>query len=162
MPIDHLHKLISPLSIEFIRMELRLHYVYWCILIFWQVDYCLLKPQKRFQLNCCHNNHWKTWLKVASYCFLKSGENANICILKIFPLGERGWCVHVFLVLYFKIDRPHDSKEGFLKDFCDGDTFISHSLFSVSDTALQLLIFYDDLELCKSVIIRFYLTWHGM
>ena len=26
-PIDHLHKLISPLSIEFIRMELRLHYV---------------------------------------------------------------------------------------------------------------------------------------
>ena len=27
LPIDHLHKLISPLSIEFIRMELRLHYV---------------------------------------------------------------------------------------------------------------------------------------
>ena len=28
LPIDHLHKLISPLSIEFIRMELRLHYVF--------------------------------------------------------------------------------------------------------------------------------------
>ena len=52
-PIDHLHKLISPLSIEFIRMELRLHYictVYRCIVIFLQVDYCLLKPQKCFEL----------------------------------------------------------------------------------------------------------------
>ena len=28
LPIDHLHKLISPLSIEFIGMELRLQYVY--------------------------------------------------------------------------------------------------------------------------------------
>ena len=27
LPIDHLHKLISPFSIEFIRMELRLQYV---------------------------------------------------------------------------------------------------------------------------------------
>ena len=26
-------------------------YVYWCIVIFLQVDYCLLKPQKRFELN---------------------------------------------------------------------------------------------------------------
>ena len=25
--LDHLHKLISPLSIEFVRMELRLHYI---------------------------------------------------------------------------------------------------------------------------------------
>ena len=48
-------------------------------------------------IQCCHNNHWKTWLKVASYCFLKSGGNANICILKSFPWA-RGSCVHVFLV----------------------------------------------------------------
>ena len=76
-------------------------YVYRCIVIFLQVDYCLLKPQKRFELNCCHNNHWKTWLKVASYCFLKSGENENISILISFP-WVRGCCVHVFLVYYFK------------------------------------------------------------
>ena len=36
-------------------------------------------------------------LKVASYCCLKSGENANICILKLFP-SARGCCVFVFLV----------------------------------------------------------------
>ena len=27
LPIDHLHKLISPLSIEFVRIELSIHYV---------------------------------------------------------------------------------------------------------------------------------------
>ena len=35
---------------------------------------------------------------MASYCFLKSGGNANIGILKSFPWA-RGCCVHVFLVV---------------------------------------------------------------
>ena len=58
LPIDHLHKLIVL-----------------------QVDYCLLKSPKMFELN---------WFNVAitttgrlSYCFLKSGGNANICILNV-------------------------------------------------------------------------------
>ena len=50
LPIDHLHKLISPLPIEFIRMKLRLMYLYQCIVIFLQVDYCLLKSPKWFEL----------------------------------------------------------------------------------------------------------------
>ena len=44
-----MHKLISPLSIEFIRMELRLHYA--SILMYCDfLDYSLLKAQKRFEL----------------------------------------------------------------------------------------------------------------
>ena len=67
-------------------MELRLRYVYWCILIFWQVDYCLLKPQKRFQLNCCHYNHCKTWLRwLPTVSWKVHGENENISILISFP-----------------------------------------------------------------------------
>ena len=52
LPVDHLPELISSLSIEFIRMELRLQCVYTdtYFVIFLQVEYCLLKPQKRFEL----------------------------------------------------------------------------------------------------------------
>ena len=53
-------------------------------------------------LTCCHSNHRKTWLKVPSHCFLKSGGNANICILKTFTwmFPAYTYCVHVFLVKY--------------------------------------------------------------
>ena len=50
--MDHLHELISPLSIQFMRMELRLHYVFipmYCD--FLQAAYCLLKSQKMFEIN---------------------------------------------------------------------------------------------------------------
>ena len=49
--------------------------MYICILMYSDIfasGLLFTETTKRFQLNCCHNNHWKTWLKVASYCFLKS------------------------------------------------------------------------------------------
>ena len=83
--IEHLHKLISPLSKSFIRMEFRRQYV--CIEM--HCDICGLlftetTKKGSFKFILCWHNHWKTLLKVAYYCFLKSGENANICILKSF------------------------------------------------------------------------------
>ena len=80
--------------------------MYICILMYSDIfaNGLFTETTKRFQLNCCHNSHWKTWLKVASYCFLKSGGNANICILKSFPWA-RGCCVHVFLVLIYTVVR---------------------------------------------------------
>ena len=75
LPVDH-RKFISPLSTEFIIMELRLQCVcvYWCIVIFLQVDYCLLKPQKRLELNWFNVTITATGIldKVASYCFLET------------------------------------------------------------------------------------------
>ena len=106
LPID-LHKLISPLSIEFIRTESRLHYV--CISIycdFLQVDYCLLKTQKWFELNWFNVAIATTgrlglrWLPTVSWKVHQ--ENANICILKSFPWA-RGCCIHVFLVYMYRI-----------------------------------------------------------
>ena len=52
LPIDHLHKLISPLSIQFIRMELRLHYV--CIPMYCDIfasGLLFTEITKRFELN---------------------------------------------------------------------------------------------------------------
>ena len=39
--------------------------------------------------------------------------------------------------------------DGFLVDYCDGETFKKHPLFSVRKGALQLLFYYDDLEICN-------------
>lgn len=36
-----------------------------------------------------------------------------------------------------------------LSDFCDGDLFASHPLFSLHSSALQIILFYDDVEICN-------------
>ena len=56
LPIDHLHKLTSHFSIEFMKMEFIRMEATVCvynnyIVIFLQVDYCSLKPEKMFELN---------------------------------------------------------------------------------------------------------------
>ena len=40
-------------------------------------------------------------------------------------------------------------KEGMLEDFCDGELFRTHPLFSTDPFALQIIAFYDELELCN-------------
>ena len=54
---------------------------------------------------------------MASYCFLKSGENANIWILKSFPWA-RGCCVHVFLVImvFLSFSQPFAKLENVFWD----------------------------------------------
>ena len=38
-----------------------------------------------------------------------------------------------------------------LSDFCDGTFLQSHELFANDDTALKILLYYDDVNLCKSI-----------
>ena len=40
-------------------------------------------------------------------------------------------------------------KNGILEDLCDGEVFQSHPLFSSDPLALQIIAFYDELELCN-------------
>lgn len=35
------------------------------------------------------------------------------------------------------------------EDFCDGNLFKNHPLFSANPLALQIILFYDELELCN-------------
>lgn len=48
----------------------------------------------------------------------------------------------------FQIERGHCNTTN-LFDFCDGEVFRSHPLFSVHSTALQIFFYYDDLEVCN-------------
>ena len=36
-----------------------------------------------------------------------------------------------------------------MEDLCDGDGFWQHSLFSASTNSLQILFYYDDVEVCN-------------
>lgn len=38
---------------------------------------------------------------------------------------------------------------GILSDFCDGTCFKSHQLFSTHKNALQIMLYYDDIEVCN-------------
>ena len=36
-----------------------------------------------------------------------------------------------------------------MKDYCDGETFSTHPLFSVKSNALQFFLYFDELEVCN-------------
>lgn len=40
-------------------------------------------------------------------------------------------------------------KESFLQDYCDGKAFQEHPLFNTEKKALQLIIYYDEIETCN-------------
>ena len=48
------------------------------------------------------------------------------------------------------LNGPEPSRNAnALSDFCDGTFFQSHELFANDDTALRILLYYDDVNLCN-------------
>lgn len=47
------------------------------------------------------------------------------------------------------MEHPHGRNDDLLCDFCDGDIFARHPLFSNDPTALQLLVYFDEVEVCN-------------
>jgi hypothetical protein len=45
--------------------------------------------------------------------------------------------------------ESHAREDGYLADICDGSLYKSHPLFSTHPTALQILFYYDELEVCN-------------
>lgn len=57
--------------------------------------------------------------------------------------------IHAYLPEFVQIHRGHCSTTEALEDYCDGTQFQSHSLFSTKRNALQILFYYDDVEVCN-------------
>ncbi|KAK3721414.1 hypothetical protein QZH41_008022 [Actinostola sp. cb2023] len=49
--------------------------------------------------------------------------------------------------ILYEIENPHKRADGLLADYCDGETFKNHPLFSVDPTALQIMLYYDEIEI---------------
>ena len=43
----------------------------------------------------------------------------------------------------------HLRSDDYLSEFCDGSLFESHTLFQAFPDALQLIIYFDELEVCN-------------
>uniref|UniRef100_A0A1X7TQV0 C2H2-type domain-containing protein n=1 Tax=Amphimedon queenslandica TaxID=400682 RepID=A0A1X7TQV0_AMPQE len=45
-----------------------------------------------------------------------------------------------------QISSPHSSNDYIMEDYCDGDQFHTHPLFSCDPYSLQVILYYDDME----------------
>ena len=45
--------------------------------------------------------------------------------------------------------RGHQRSDELLEDFCDSPKFKSHPLFGSKQNALQILLYFDECELCN-------------
>lgn len=45
----------------------------------------------------------------------------------------------------------HQSSSGKMRDYCDGVQFKTHPLFATCPNALQIILYYDDLEVCNAL-----------
>jgi len=43
----------------------------------------------------------------------------------------------------------HNSTSGFMRDFCDGEFIKQHPVFMKHPTALQIVLYYDDIEIAN-------------
>lgn len=60
--------------------------------------------------------------------------------------------------------RGHSRIDGNLGDYCDGSNFQNHSLYSSQRNALQILLYYDEVEVCNPLgtkVKRHKLFEHG-
>lgn len=49
------------------------------------------------------------------------------------------------------MENSHQSTNGLICDFCDGSTFQDHALFSSHPNGLQIIAYYDELEVVNPV-----------
>jgi len=45
----------------------------------------------------------------------------------------------------------HQTSSGTINDYCDGEHFKTHPLFAACPNALQITLYYDDLEICNAL-----------
>ncbi|XP_062499071.1 uncharacterized protein LOC134176418 [Corticium candelabrum] len=48
-----------------------------------------------------------------------------------------------------QIENPHFNESDVMADMCDGEAFRSHPLYGIDPQALQVILYYDDLEICN-------------
>lgn len=64
--------------------------------------------------------------------------------MKFFPSNEDLFCLTTV-----QVEKPHQRNDDLLCDFCDGDMFQEHPLFGADPYALQVIVYFDELEVCN-------------
>jgi hypothetical protein len=53
--------------------------------------------------------------------------------------------------VFDEVMRGHGRSDDLIEDYCDGSSFKDHPLYSTCPTALQLMLYYDDVEVCNPI-----------
>lgn len=51
--------------------------------------------------------------------------------------------------LKFKVLHSHQRSDNLLADYCDGELFKSHELFGCHESAIQIIMYFDEVEICN-------------
>lgn len=55
----------------------------------------------------------------------------------------------LYMYIHFKVMNSHSLSGGLLGDYCDGEMYSRHPLFHDDACALQIQLYFDELELCN-------------
>lgn len=55
----------------------------------------------------------------------------------------------MYVLIFVQIERGHTNTSGLLEDFCDGQNFSTHPLFSIEAKGLQIFLYYDEVKVCN-------------
>lgn len=58
-------------------------------------------------------------------------------------------CVYLCMYMYIQVLRGHACSDGLLSDYCDGNAYKIHPLFAQTSHSLELILYYDDVEVCN-------------
>ena len=50
-----------------------------------------------------------------------------------------------------EIECSHQSRDGVLRDYCDGNYFKTHPVFKKHPSALHVILYYDDIEIANAL-----------
>ena len=105
-----------------------------------------------FSFNSAADPSWFIILSFSNFfVFFESYMVANVCVaLNSFYIPSN--IIQLPLVLIcpvVQICHDHRSKDHLMKDFCDGEFYCKHQLFSADEQALQVLLYNDDIEICN-------------
>ena len=54
------------------------------------------------------------------------------------------------MYIHIYVFKPHRSFDR-LRDYCDGEAFASHTIVSSDETAIQIQLYYDDIDVCNPI-----------
>jgi hypothetical protein len=79
---------------------------------------------------------------------------------KLMEFKHYGYYVDIFATITSLLYNPaarreiltsHKSDDGIKRDFCDGDFFNHHPIFTTSSNVLQFVLYYDDIEVANAL-----------
>ena len=66
---------------------------------------------------------------------------------KVYMLAFHNYSLYYIYIL--QVPRGNSRNDGLLADYCDGFIFQKHALYSLQRNALQIFLYFDEVEVCN-------------